>query len=54
MSLKTLIWIWIAIGSTVGGMIPALWGEGVFSVSALVFSSIGAFVGIYIGFKMGQ
>lgn len=54
MSTKVSVFIFMTIGSFVGGYIPNLWGDGTFSMSALVLSSVGAIVGIYIGFKIGQ
>lgn len=54
MNTKTLVWIGMAVGSTIGSYIPSLWGSGVFSMSSIFFSAIGAIAGIYIGFKLGQ
>ncbi len=54
MSSKVFVWVGMGIGSVVGGMIPALWGSSAFSISSLVFSSIGAIVGIYFGYKLSQ
>ncbi len=44
----------MAVGSTVGGYIPALWGGGLFSLSGILLSGLGAIAGIYIGFKMSD
>ncbi|MEI8338076.1 MAG: hypothetical protein WCF92_02940 [bacterium] len=44
----------MTIGSIVGGYVPALWGGSTFSMSSIVLSSIGAIVGIIVGFKIGQ
>jgi hypothetical protein len=49
-----LIWIGVFIGGIVGGYVPALWGSGVFSVSSIIFSGIGSFIGIWLGFKLGE
>jgi len=54
MNSKTLIWIFATIGSVVGGFIPSLWGADMFSLSPLVFGSVGAIIGIYIGYKMSN
>ena len=54
MNSKTFIWIGTIVGSSVGGMIPMLWGDGAFSLSSVIFSSFGAILGIYAGFKLGQ
>ena len=49
---RKLIWLAMIVGSTVGGVIPALWGAGFLSLSGLAFSAVGAIGGIYIAFKM--
>lgn len=55
MSKKTLIWIGIFVGSTIGSYLPVLWGDaGFFSFSSIIFSTIGGLVGVYIGFKLGD
>lgn len=53
-SSKTLIWIGAAVGGTVGGYIPALWGAGLFSVSSILLSGAGAIAGIWLGFKISR
>lgn len=52
MSGKTLIWGGMFIGSTVGGMVPYLWGGGFFAYS--IWGAIGGFFGIYLGFKLAK
>lgn len=42
----------MAIGSTIGGLIPGLWGAGFLSFSSVILSAVGALAGIYIAFKM--
>ena len=54
MNSKTFVWIGTIIGSTVGSYIPMLWGAEMFSISSLIFGSIGAILGIYIGFKLSK
>jgi hypothetical protein len=54
MESRTFVWIGMTIGSFIGGSIPLLWGAGSFSISSLVFGSLGAIAGIYIAFKMSQ
>lgn len=51
---RTLIWIGVAVGSTVGGFIPTLWGVGFFSFSSMFFSAVGAFAGIWLGYRLSQ
>lgn len=40
------------VGSTIGGFIPALWGDSFLSFSSIIFSALGAMVGIYVVFKL--
>jgi uncharacterized membrane protein YeaQ/YmgE (transglycosylase-associated protein family) len=52
MQSKSLIWIGVFIGSTIGSSIPGLWGDDMFSYSSVLLGGIGALVGLWIGFKM--
>jgi hypothetical protein len=54
MSRKTLVWIGLSVGSIVGGYVPQLWGADLFSFSALLSSTAGGFLGIWLGFKAGD
>ena len=51
---RTLVWMGLFIGSTVGGLLPALWGGGMFSLSAIILSFLGALAGIWLGYKIGK
>jgi len=52
--MRTYIWLGILIGSTIGGLIPGLWGGDLFSYSGLLLSGVGAFVGLWLGARLGQ
>ena len=54
MSRKTLIWIGLFVGSTIGSYIPELWGAGLFSFSSIVGSAVGGVLGVWLGFKLGD
>lgn len=49
---RTLIWIGIGIGSTVGGFIPTLWGAGFLDPISIILSGVGAFAGLWAGYKL--
>lgn len=51
---KKLIYFFMFVGSSVGGYVPVLWGDDLFSMSSILWSTVGGFVGIYVGFKLGQ
>jgi hypothetical protein len=44
----------MVIGSTLGGFVPSLWGADMLSLSGIIFSAVGGFLGIYIGYKIGE
>jgi hypothetical protein len=52
MQSRSFIWIGVFVGSTIGSLIPGLWGDGVFSYTSVLLSGAGALVGLWIGFKM--
>ncbi len=52
MSSKSLIWGGMFVGSTIGGALPYFWNGDFFSYT--IWSAIGGFVGIYIGFKLAK
>lgn len=54
MDTKQIIWIGVLVGSVVGGYIPALWGAGLLSFSGIIFSTLGAFAGLWLAFKVSQ
>ena len=49
---KTMVWIGMVVGSIIGGYIPSLWGDSLFSVSSLILSGVGAIIGIILGYKI--
>jgi hypothetical protein len=54
MSTKTLVWVGLAIGSTVGSCLPMLWGGSLAGMSSVLWGAVGGIAGLYGGFKMGQ
>ncbi|MCX6716115.1 MAG: hypothetical protein NT077_03815 [Candidatus Taylorbacteria bacterium] len=54
MNSKTLIWIGVFIGGTIGGYIPIIFGADGLSFTSIICSGIGSLVGIWVGFKLSQ
>lgn len=54
MDKKQVYIIATVVGSFLGGLIPLLWGAGMFSFSSIIFNAIGAIAGLYIAFKMSN
>ena len=51
---KKLIWAGLFIGSTLGGILPALWGGDMLSISGILLSAVGGVIGIWAGYRIGQ
>lgn len=51
MSPKTIAYIGAFIGTTVGGMVPILWGGSLMSISSVLWGGIGGIIGIVIALK---
>jgi hypothetical protein len=49
---KRLITLLMFVGGAVGGYVPALWGDDGFTMSAVLFSGIGAMLGVWIGWRI--
>jgi len=53
-SRKTLIYIGLFLGSTVGAYVPTLWGGDVLSLSSIALSGVGGILGIWLAFRLGE
>ena len=51
---RKLIWLGMLVGSTLGGFVPLLWGDSALSLAAVLWSAIGAFLGIWLGYKLSN
>lgn len=49
-----LVWIGMFVGSTLGSLVPMLWGSGVLSISSILLSAVGGFLGIWLGYRIGK
>lgn len=54
MSRKTFIWGGLFIGSTIGSIMPNLWGSGMLSMSGIILSAVGGIIGIWAGLKLAS
>lgn len=55
MSTKTLIYIGIAAGGTIGGYVGARIDNGnIFGLWSILFTTIGSFAGIWTGYTLGS
>ncbi|MHB1316342.1 MAG: hypothetical protein ACYCZW_00610 [Minisyncoccota bacterium] len=54
MESKKIIWLFMVVGGYAGGYIPVIWGSSEFSFISIIFSAIGGFAGIWLGYKLSQ
>ena len=53
-SMGSYIWIGIFIGSTIGGLIPEIWGGDMLSYSGVLLSGVGAVAGLWLGSRASR
>jgi uncharacterized membrane protein YoaK (UPF0700 family) len=44
---KKVLWMCMAVGSTVGGYLPTFFGQGSFSLASIVGSLLGGVAGVF-------
>lgn len=54
MDSKKLIYSGMLVGGAIGGFAPTLWGDNYMSFSSVIFTAIGGFLGIWVGFKLSR
>ena len=52
--MKKLVWFGLFVGSTLGRLVPSLWGADLFSFSSIILSALGGLLGIYLGYRLGR
>jgi uncharacterized membrane protein YeaQ/YmgE (transglycosylase-associated protein family) len=50
--MKSLIYIGIFVGGTIGSYIPTLFGQDMFSIASIVGSLVGSIAGLWIRYKL--
>lgn len=51
---KSVIFLFLFIGSTVGSYLPLMWGGSLFSLTSVLLSAVGGLLGIYVGLRVSQ
>jgi len=49
MKSRGFVWFAILVGSTIGSLVPELWGADIFSYSSVLLGGVGGFIGLWIG-----
>ena len=52
---RRVIWLGMFVGSLLGAYVPNLWGDdSLLSLASVFTSAIGAFLGVWLGFKISR
>jgi len=51
---KRVVMLAMVIGSALGGWLPSLWGAGGFTLTSVVFSTLGGIAGIWAAYKLAN
>jgi hypothetical protein len=49
---KRVVWICVGVGSTVGGLLPEVWGGSAFGLASLMFGCLGGVAGVWLAAKL--
>jgi hypothetical protein len=49
---RRVIWLFVGFGMTVGGFVPLVWGGSALGFASLVFGTLGAVGGLWLGLKL--
>jgi uncharacterized membrane protein YeaQ/YmgE (transglycosylase-associated protein family) len=52
MNTNKFIMVGATVGLFLGSFIPTFWGESEFSISSILFSTLGGAIGVWIAFKL--
>ena len=51
---RKFIWAGFILGSSIGGMVPLMWGDDLISIWGIVMSLVGGIAGIWAGYRVSQ
>jgi hypothetical protein len=49
---RRIVWIFIGVGMTVGGVLPVIWGGSALGFASLVFGTLGGAAGLWLALKL--
>jgi hypothetical protein len=49
---RRVLWVCVGVGSTLGGLLPKVWGSGAFGVMSFALGLVGALAGLWLGAKL--
>lgn len=49
---RRVMWIFVLVGSTIGGLAPMVWGGSALGLASLVLGSLGGLAGVWCAVKL--
>lgn len=49
---RRVVWIFVGVGMTVGGLLPEVWGGSALGFASLVLGSLGGVAGLWLAVKL--
>ncbi len=49
---RRVVWIFVVVGSTIGGFAPVVWGGSTLGFASLALGSLGAIAGLWFAAKL--
>jgi hypothetical protein len=49
---RCVVWLFVAVGSTVGGLVPVAWGGSALGVASLAFGCLGGLAGLWFAARL--
>jgi len=49
---RRVVWICVAVGSTIGGLVPAAWGGSAFGLASLMLGCLGGVAGLWFAARL--
>lgn len=49
---RRVVWLFVAAGSTLGGLAPKVWGGSAFGLASLALACLGGFAGLWVAVRL--
>jgi len=49
---KRVVWLFVLVGTTVGGFVPEAWGGSSFGMASLLMGVVGGIAGLWLGARI--
>jgi hypothetical protein len=49
---RRIVWLFVGVGMTVGGLLPEAWGGSALGVASLAFGTLGGVAGLWLAAKL--